>query len=654
MVFFSFSGQYPNSPKVTKQAESANTIGSANPTDTIGIINPNQSPSFSYSPSNLSSDTPTKLSLLNDPNFGCSLVLLANSLSCSGELPFSGCEYPKEILASKINQFSADTIQPWGFEIECGCVDNNKDDLYDEVTDDDIGGIANPSAAQECLDKAASQVFNRCITQMDVNGLLDILPFVEGGDPTYSPIISSVADKVKEILNNDAEYSGRANDAIWQLDQLNTALFIGGVVIWNDRISTIIDLINGCKDDVDNQCELHRIPSLGAIKTALSLISRKPELVCENGNILDPSGCECVCPSGTYLCEADDSCVECKDGKVFTPWEPSAGAFGRNNCKCECPAGTVQYNIPTNMGPRPSGMQMTPCIPECPEGYIFKEIPMGPGGPSDCTYAIDDRCYDCVCRKGPSNYWQNPTLVPEEACADDARPDPDNECKCKCNNEKHIYYYGDDMVGVNELPAGCYCGVELELQTEELRIAYCNNIQLPSNPNNLIEYYLMDEIIRKTWNHDLCECICASGTQLVEPSGNCECINPLHLPSYRFGGCVCGDLIQMADAWDEAQHCNTAATGKIWNMDICECACPSGTNWDQNIEECVCATGATVTSPGAPSSAADCECPAGQIITGNRESGYYCASGAYSYTSNIPSNLIDALGYTHNYTLELL
>lgn len=630
MTTFSSPGQYPNSPSVKKQADSTNTIGSTNPTDVKGVINPNQKIDFSFSFSNLVTNTPTLPTLLTDPSFICDLINNANDIFnlpvCSGSQTLMAAPGPSG-----------------GFSLSCGCVDPSGSELFPSPPpDQDLSGLLNLFVIEDCLRKKANEKGNECLNNSNIpaqiTGLLEEIP------DEYLPVVGPFIGEIRELLNSDIDFQTKASDVASRLDFLGTAMLSLGFDL-TTPINDIIADISDCQNQIANDPSLNNIPSDDIILALLSIVSNLPPLECKNGKVLDSVNCECICPSGSFEC-SNGECIACSGGEILiekSQVNPD-GSFS-TNCSCECPEGTVRYNIPTNMGSRPGGMQMTPCVPKCPEGYIFKEIPYNDSMyPSDCTFYIDGRCYDCVCRKGPSNYWQSPTLVPEEACTGDSRPDPENECKCKCNNEKHTYHYGD-----SELSAGCYCGIELQLPTSKLRSAYCNNVKLPPN-GDTSGIPFQHKGIR--WSHELCECVCPSGSVFVKV-GECSCPNPNHVWA-AFSGCICPVEYQMDEAWNPWEYCNTEATGKIWDSDICQCVCPSGTNYDSNIEECVCATGATVTSPGAPSSSADCVCPSGQVITGDRESGYYCASGSYAYMSNILNQDLSILGYQYHYNVELL
>lgn len=626
-IFQSQINEIPNiSTSASAQASPDSVEGSTNPNDVSSIINPNDIDKFTYSVDNLSGSSVTSRTIYSDPSVSCGIIDTVNRLLCDQSLTPSGdCLPPKQMV------ISADGT------IKCSCPGTEKYEFDDSNIDSIMDSITN------CRREAKNKAYNDCL---ESSNLSNILNGIGSFDPIINSILQEVKNKITETLN-DRNYTigQKGEEAAWILQQAITALSISDFPT-NDLegiLNQIQEITANCASFVDNDCVLNTVPSASAIKVSLGLVNTK-EKVCSGDLILNDE-CECVCPSGSVV-NLDGSCLNCTDGQVPTI-KPEKLPLGGYSYECACPSGTVQYNLPTNMGPRPDGMQMTPCVPECPEGYTFKEIPMGPGGPSDCTYVIDDRCYDCVCRKGPSNYWQNPILVPEEACADDARPDPDNQCKCKCNNEKHTYYYGD-----SELSEGCYCGTELQLPTEKLRAAFCNHFQLPLNGDTSS---IPDTNHGMQWDHETCECVCPSGSQ-INAVGKCECNNSNHVWAV-FNGCICPAEYQMDGAWNPSEYCNTEATGKTWDNDICQCVCPSGTNYDPNIEECVCATGATVTSAGAPSSAADCECPAGKTIQQDSNGTYVCASGSYTYTNLTTSELAKIasnFGYSFNNNMELL
>lgn len=640
MTTFSSPGKYPNTPRVTTQADLNNTLGSVNPLDSGYSVNSPTNVSITRSSKSVDGGEREFREVLQDPTFAQNLGSLAIQTLCGGEI-FPECPDPQELGTYSVTVgFNG---RPQSF-IGCICPDNSFD-LFDEpkLQDSDF------QSALEAFEKYQQELVSNAFSTCYGNSWIDQVDFFDL-TPEQREVANIIADQIKSTLEDMNQSPEAKKDIILglitQLIAVYTMLGVDSENLdtLNNNLNTISDQLNSCIDSINNSCDLSTKLTITDLRLASNLLSNKREKTCPDPKILNEQTCECVCPSGSVEC-SNGECIACSGGEILTEKSQANpdGSFS-TSCSCECPEGTIRYNIPTNMGPRPDGMQMTPCVPKCPEGFIFKEIPMGSGGPSDCTYVIDDRCYDCVCRKGPSNYWQNPTLFPEEACPSGSIPDPNNECSCKCDNPLHVYY---DEGSSEELPPGCYCGIELQLPTSELRSAYCNNVQLPLD-GDTSEVPSVNNGIQ--WDHELCECVCPSGSTFVRV-GECACSNPNHVWA-GFKGCICPAEYQMDEAWNPSEYCNTEATGKTWDNEICECVCPSGTNYDSNIEECVCATGATVTSPGAPSSSADCVCPSGQVIAGNRESGYYCASGSYSYTSNIYS--INNLGYIQHNTVELL
>ena len=627
------------STTASAQADGDNIIGSVNPSDVSSVISPNSKLTFQYTASNLAASQPTASTVYTDPAYIKSIINTASRFLCE-EIPSSGCDDPKSLVTS-----------PTSKTLVCACP---SEESFDPPTDDNLNAIMNSVDSVMRTDRENS--LKECF---DVNSLADLSNSLGSSDDFAKGVINTVTNRLDQILDDqtlsmDQKYTGAIN----LLDLFETVIFLNGLTVNEDTNSIVTqmkDIITGCTDEVKNDCVLNRAPSANSIIAVMNFTNTKAKEC--SGDLVLNEECECVCPSGTEPCGAD-TCIGCDAGLIVQ--KTTDFLNDTVNCECVCPSGTVQYNLPTNMGDRPDGVSKTSCIPECPKGYIFKEIEASISefvNADKCDFIIDGRCYACVCPKRANMFgFGSTTLVEDSDCVGGSSPDPDNECECKCDDENKTYIDAEEAVIQGLGSAACYCGTELQLPDYRLRKAYCNKIKLGYDIDGEVDYTPLQTIrAPREWDHETCSCICPSGMASVGET--CDCLNTLHIWSNYFSGCVCGAQAQMEAGWDPAEECGTAESGKVWDYENCECVCPSGTNYDAAIEECVCPEGSTPTTPGKPTGGQDCACPEGQIINQNEEGNYYCASGSYTYTNLTMSELsriASSFGYSFNNTMELL
>jgi hypothetical protein len=587
-----------SSQNVGTQADQTNTLGTVNQADISSMSSPlydqvNFEIASGQQTSIVKGGGLTQEDVYSSNTFKCQVILEAVAALCGPGVEPPECDPPKE--RAPVSLVSIDGGKD--VVINCICVDNTKADTSGPPTDNQINDILDSAA--DCLRAAREDALSRKLNQAGVNGILDL---IGSEDTVVDSVLKDVKDALKEILrDSNLSPAKKAEEAERLLERTGAAIQLGDFPVnpgFEDNINAAKEAIDNATNEVNDDCALNTVPGPGAVRFILRNMSNKPRKVCDGGKELNEETCECVCPSGTVECPSTGNCVECDGGEELDA-----------QCECACPSGTVRYTLPTNEGPRPSGTYQTSCIPECPPGYVFKEV----SGGDNCDFEVAGRCYKCLCRLNSRE------LIEPESCPSGSMPDPSDSCSCKCTNPNQTYVMAGSL-GVGNLPPGCYCNAVLEAQGNFDPVEFCEG-----RPEG------------STWDSEECSCLCPSGSSAYA-GGACECDNPdkYLTPS----GCVCNDI--------------PCSGGRSLNDD-CECVCPSGTNYDPVIEECACPSGSTPTTPNAPTGGSDCSCPSGQTIQQDPSGTYVCASGAYSYTSLTTYELrkiAAAFGYTN--TVEFL
>jgi hypothetical protein len=614
-----------SSVQPNKQTEPNNILGSANPGDVASVIGPRDSTNFQYSSSNLPGSGLSGTSIYNDPNFNCELIMLANEFMC-GNVPDSGCEPPRSrYVVQQGNSYS----------IECGCVDSSKDG-FNSASDSDLDALSNTFAIDDCLNKARTAKLQELLTNNNFFSDVKLLSSFVGDYPELTPLVEEVSKVVLEVFNEtDSSTASKATQAISVLDNLYASLTAYAPEV-AENIQGIINDINSKLGEavsfIDNDCVLNTFPSKEVLSLILNnSISNKPKLVCEKGEPDDNCECSGVCPSGTTECA--DKCYEnCGENEILRVYSTITNDDGSvtQECECQCEDGYTRYNIPTNGGPRPSGLAQTPCVPECPEGFIFKEVSKTED--NNCTWEIDGRCYDCVCKQ---QTLDGIMLVSEEGCPSGAeRLGVTENCECRCiPGQATVYNPELDSEEKFRCIDPCLSYQEYNWASGVCECARSDGSYCDNNPYILNS----DEILLtkdKLW--------CPEKTTLNKENCQCEC-----------DGSQCPD-----DGTGRTLSINT--TGSVCYPE-CRCICPSGTNWDPDIEECVCPSGAVPSVPGI-SGAGDCSCPDGKVLRCSPESANtydldcFCASGSFSssYTSNEIEKIAQQFGYNLSNNVEFL
>lgn len=87
--------------------------------------------------------------------------------------------------------------------------------------------------------------------------------------------------------------------------------------------------------------------------------------ICSNGQVFNPATCRCECPTGTVLCNGQCATNSCSNGQVFNP----------ATCHCECPTNTVVCNGQCVTNTCAAGQTFNPttcrCEAVCPQGQVF-------------------------------------------------------------------------------------------------------------------------------------------------------------------------------------------------------------------------------------------------------------------------------------------